>query len=425
MIESFFWILWTLWMAEALAAAVNAGLFGLLRRRQDRRLAEALDPELQRAVALIVPVKGFDPDLTPRFFRGLLSQQYRRYRLIVTMESDEDPVFAWLTDELKVDPESLKGSAAETLEKRESGPMDVSFVFAGECEGRGQKVHNQLAAFGELEEGDEIVAFADADIYCPPDWLARLVAPVNLGTHPVSSTYRWLIPRRNSPPNILASVINGSVASLGGWEAWNVLWGGSMAVARGTFDELDVPALFAGSLNDDLRLAKEVRSRGKPIAFVRSLMMPSPVDFTWEGLFEFGRRQYYQVRRFSPTLFKVAHLLTLVYTLGFLTALYAVGAMENFRAWVPIGFVTVCDQLRGYFRQRMQRTLFDDETAVVLARNAWIEHLATPVWMGLHALLVLSAWFVRTIRWAGIEYRVVSPGETVVVRRAPGADSDE
>ncbi len=81
---------------------------------------------------------------------------------------------------------------------------------------RGRRFHNQRAAFADLTSHDAIIAFADSDILCGNDWLARLVAPINRGKHELSTTYRWLVPKRPTLPNQLASVINASITTQGG-----------------------------------------------------------------------------------------------------------------------------------------------------------------------------------------------------------------
>ena len=247
-----------------------------------------------------------------------------------------------------------------------------------------------------------------------------MLAPINAGTHAVSSTYRWLVPRRGNLANLLASVINASAATSGGDERWNLLWGGSMAIRRSDFDELDVPGHFRGSLNDDLRLTKVVRPAGRRPAFVHSLLMPSPIDFDAARLWEFGRRQYIQVRFFGPIIYRASLIVTGLYTIGFLGSIAALLAGYAL-AWIPLGFVALCDQARARSRRRICRELFEGDLVAAISRTAWLEHLGTPLWMGVHFLIAASALFSDRIRWAGIDYRILSRSETEVLGREPAA----
>ncbi|MBU6179004.1 MAG: glycosyltransferase family 2 protein, partial [Verrucomicrobia bacterium] len=229
MIEKSLLAFWGAWVFLLLAAAFRVFGFSIARRHQDRRLRGGSGP--QKPVVLFVPVKGFDLQSTPRFFDAIFGQTYRDYRVIVCFESWEDPVALWLCEHLELSP----GHPAWSHPDPAGGLRGVTLVCAGLAENEGQKVHNQRAAFAELAPQDAIIAFADADILCGPDWLARLVAPINRGEHELSTTYRWLVPKRPTLPNQLASVINASITTQGGAQWSTVLWGGSMAVTRGVF----------------------------------------------------------------------------------------------------------------------------------------------------------------------------------------------
>ncbi len=122
-----------------------------------------------------------------------------------------------------------------------------------------------------------------------------------------------------------------------------------MAVTREVFNELDVPNLLAGSLNDDLRLSKAARKTGRKIAFVRSLILPTPIDFTWGGFFEFVRRQYTQVKFFSPILYTGVNLVFAFYMLGLVSIIGAI-VYGYFFAWIPVAAAYVIDQFRALAR---------------------------------------------------------------------------
>lgn len=367
----------------------------------------------QRPAVLILPVKGIDPKATPAFFDAIFSQEYSSYRVIVAFEHWQDPVAMWLCAQLNLSARSPVWESPDA----QHGPESITLVAAGRAVRRGQKVHNQLAAMEELRPGDRIVAFADADIQCGRDWLARLAAPINCGTHPLSTTYRWLVPRRPTIPNQLASVINASITTQGGAELTTVLWGGSMAVERGVFDSLDVPKLFEGSLNDDLRLSKEARRKGHRIAFVRSLVLPTTIDFGWAGFFEFARRQYTQVKIFSPILYTGVNIVLGFYVLGLSTAIAGI-VLGHFTAWIPIAAAYLVDQFRAMLRQRIYFKLFRDSVIRRrLADTAYLEHMLTPFWMVLHWCLLVSTWFKSRIVWAGVHYRILSPTRTRIAGR--------
>ncbi len=412
MIEKILLVIWGLWLLMILAAAFRTFGFLIARRAQIRRWGDGGGS--QKSAALIIPVKGFDLKATPRFFDAILAQNYRNYRVIVCFESWDDPVARWLREHLELSIDQPVWHNPDP----ESGLRSITLVSAGIATDEGQKVHNQRAAMETLTPNDEIIAFADADIYCESDWLAQLLAPINQGTHPVSTTYRWLVPRRPTLANQVASVINASITTQGGAEWSTVLWGGSMAMNRQTFDQLDVSHLLAGSLNDDLRISKAVHQAKLKIAFVRSLILPTSIDFTWRSFFEFARRQYTQVKFFSPILYIGVNLVLGFYVLAAATIIGAL-IYGSFIAWVPIAAAYVIDQFRSLARQQVYLTLYKDNAIRrKLFAAAWLEHMLTPAWITLHWCLLASTWTQNRLTWAGVRYKILSKSETQILSRS-------
>ncbi|MEM1441727.1 MAG: glycosyltransferase [Verrucomicrobiota bacterium] len=399
-------IFWGLWLLLVLVAAIRVFAFLIARRVQDKRWGDGSSN--QRPAAVIVPVKGFDLQASPKFFDTLFAQNYSNYRVIVAFESWQDPIAAWLRDELELDEQNPVWRHPEA----ESQLKSITLVCAGTSEREGQKVHNQRAAFTHLTASDEVIAFVDADIVFKETWLAQLLAPINQKTHPLTTTYRWLVPKRPSLPNQVASVINGSITTQGGWESTTVLWGGSMAIARSVFDKLDVPNLLKGSLNDDLRLSKAARAEGNRIAFIRSLIVPTVVDFSWGSFIEFAKRQYTQVKFFSPILYTGTNIVLGLYAIGLISIIVAL-IYGYFYAWLPIAAAYVIDQFRSLGRQQVYLSLFPENgIRRKLFSASWLEHMLTPFWMLLHYFLLISTWTQSKLTWAGITYRILAKDKT-------------
>ena len=415
MIERFFWIICSLWLLLVLAAMCR--VWGFLWAKGKQTKLWGAGSSNQRPVVVIVAIKGFDPRATPRFFASILAQNYSNYRIVVAFENGRETVAQWLKDQFHLSDGPIQTWESPEQEKSGNGLKSVTLVEAGQSSNQGQKVHNQLAALNALTPHDEVIAFVDSDIVCPVDWLARLTAPVNQRTHDLSTTYRWLVPRFPTFPNHLASVINASIATQGGSEWSNLLWGGSMALPRKIYDSLDVPNLFQGSLNDDLRLCKAARQAGYSIASVRSLILPTKVDFNWRSLFEFGRRQYTQVKFFAPVMYIATNLTLGFYVFGLFSIIFGIW-WGYFPAWIPMAAAYVIDQFRAVARQQIYLSLFKEEgIRKRLIAASWMEHLMTPFCMVLHWLIIVSTWNKRTIKWAGISYQILSPSKTRILSR--------
>lgn len=372
-------------------------------RAQDEFLR--LPPMVKRKKAVvIVAVKGVSPTLE-FFYRTLLNQDYPDYRVIFTFESAKDPARRLLNE---VMVEGLLGAPVEN-------------IVAGLSENCGQKVHNQIAAMKRVREEDEVIVFADADMRCKLDWLSRLVAPINAKTHDLSTTYRWFIPQQTDLPNVLLSTLNASIATLGGPEWLNLLWGGSMAISRDAYDTIDVPTHFEGALNDDVHLAMAAKRGGYQIAYIRSLMMPTEIQYTWSSLFEFGRRQYFQGKVYAPWVLAGAILLTGGYVLASMTAWLSV-LTGQWSVLLLIAVIGILNYLRAQERIGLIHELMHGEDLKLLRSTFVVERFGTFFYMYLNLLLALSALPKRTIRWAGIHYRVRGVKDCEVLGRAPIAE---
>lgn len=353
-------------------------------------------PETKR-VALVIAVKGVSENFD-RFMDFVLGQDYPDYHVIFATESESDPVHAAIRERL----------AKSSFKK-------ARLIVAGMAEGTGQKVHNQLAAFKELDSSDEIIAFADGDLYGFKNWLSCLALPLNLGQCDFTTGYRWMIPANQKLPNRIISLMGTAIEPLIG-PPWRMcLWGGSMAMTRDVFDELKVPENLVGSINDDVRLSDLARQAGKRMKYVRSVAAPSPVDFTWASFFEFGRRQYFQLRVGHKLLWWMALMVPLFYLASFLTCITRL-VQGNLLMLIPLIAAVVINIARTRVRRSYLADRFkhgEVDTLDEAVKGSW---WLDPVINFLHLLIILSSACGREIVWAGIRYRVTGPQETEIIR---------
>ena len=157
------------------------------------------------SVTLFVPCCGVEEGLAANL-KALEQQDYPNLRLVFVVEHADD--------------------AAIPIIK---GLLSGELVIAGAAEGRGQKVHNLLAAIDRVPPSD-VWAFADSDGRPDPGWLRRLVSELDRPGVGVASTYRFYVPEPLSFLTLLRSVWNASVLSLLGNHDRNFAWGGGMAI---------------------------------------------------------------------------------------------------------------------------------------------------------------------------------------------------
>jgi len=401
-----------LWVLQASYGPFKTYISHRFLFRQRQRLDAAAQTAPKRGVALIVAAKGV-PTFFDRFLELVLAQDYGNYRLIFVTESAEDPARLALQKYLDLDAHEERWIAP----KPGNGCHSVELVVAGLAENEGQKVHNQLAAFRHLTPRDEIIAFADADIVGSRHWLEQLVTPINAQETEFTTGYRWFIPETSHLANLVATNINSGIGVLAGPSWHTILWGGSMAMSRASFDELKVPELLTGSLNDDLQITRMARQKRKKMLFVRSLMAPTPVNYTWASLFEFGRRQYFQVRVYVTRFWLTALLFTTLWLAGVASAWAHFLLNPRWLTALPILLVAGCTILRFFLLRAFQRVLFEPETVKHL-EPAWRIGLFTTTFnFAIHWCIILSSALIQEISWAGIRYRVTGRQETEVLSR--------
>lgn len=415
-------LVWALWISMGLFSWLNVVLYYRKMVVQDRFLATP-PSEGERPAVVIVPIKGAAPDYHD-FIARLLRQDYSQFRIIFAMEARDDPAVlglqAFFNSGVAEGVIWSRGDAAPEGVAIAPGLESFTIVISGISNLEGQKIFNQRAAWRTLTDADELVVFADADMLCPDNWMTRLLAPINLGTHDASTGYRWLVPERQTIPNILAAVINASVATLGGPEWSNLCWGGSMAYSRETAAKIDLDGAIAGALDDDLRIAMAVRRAGLRIAFVRSLMLPSPTDVGWMRLMEFARRQYFHVRFNARRYWYKAFTITGTYvTLLGITLSMALFWPPPFRGQACIVLVSMFgfDVLRAISRRRIIRYIFRGEALHRLRLAIFAEYVATGIWMTVHFVMVVSAGVTSRVHWAGVAYSMHPDGRVRRMRR--------
>jgi hypothetical protein len=352
-------------------------------------------------VAIIIPMRGV-PDTLDALWRGLRAQLYGSWRLIFVVESKADPAFAALS--------RLAADGGEGL------PVEI--LIAGRATDTGQKVHNQLAALKTLRPDDRIIAFADADIVPPADWLTRIVRGLSDDSVAAVSGYRWLMPKRNNIATLLICAGNASIATLPRPRNLNHAWGGTMAVRREILDGVDIERVWRGSVLDDLPLSTALRARGGTILGPRELLLPTQVDYSWGDGIAFARRQYLFVRLYTPKLWGFAAAATTLPLIGWAVAL-PLALNGDPAAIVVIVAANIFDQARATLRRRVVRALWGDAGLAAMKPVLRLDRFATPLWLAFHAAIIWSTLFGRTISWAGRVYRIDGRQSLCILREPP------
>lgn len=403
--------LFFVWVAALLLAIWALCVAERFAVRTARNAANPLPIEDFPRVAVILPIKGVDDD-TASNLEALLNQDYPDFRLIFTVESDQDPVVPIL----------------ENIARENSR---VEIVVAGLATHRGQKVHNQLAAVDRTTERDEVLAFMDADATPGPHWLHALTLPTTWGDDFGAATgYRYYIPVTGHTANKVVSVINAGVAALFGPYRRTFAWGGSMAIRRQDFFAYGLHDLWQDALSDDYVLAHCVKKLNKKkIQFVPQCVVASDANFNWASLFEFAVRQYRITKVCEPFVWLTAiggaliFLTAYFYTLsravlgicGLLGIVRPDLINDPYRQIAMFAILFLLSNIRGYFLILGGTRLHPEYTKEIHSTFFWAT-LGYPWTVLINLLALLGASFGREIIWRGVEYIMLSRTQTLVRR---------
>jgi ceramide glucosyltransferase len=353
-------------------------------------------------VALFCPLKGAEPGLELNL-AALAGFDYSNYEIFFTMANAEDPARK-IVDRL----------VSSTSRK-------IHVVIAGKPNDCGEKVNNLRAAVEQAGEEFDVFVFTDSDGRPGRTWLARLVAPLaeeNLGA---VTTFRWFFPRSGGVWSALASAWNAPAATYLGEHRNNFCWGGGTAIRRERFLESLVLEYWKGSVSDDFSLTRALRGAGFPILFAPECLVPAIFDCNSKILLEFTNRQMIITRVYEPRLWFLGGLAHALYCGAILLGIGLY--FGNLFTGAPAAHLLllamappVLSMVRGVLRLTAVMELLPEWKSKLLA-DSWIWTFLAAVVPFLALWNTLVALFTRQIRWRGIRYQLVSPGQTHILAR--------
>ena len=370
--------------------------------------------DLGRRVALIAPCKGLELELE-RNLAPLFAQDYSNYELLLVVESETDPAVAAIRRLIARNPQ-----------------RDARLIVAGLANDCGQKVHNLRVATENLPAGIEVLAFVDSDARPASDWLRHLVERLDRADVGASSGYRWFMPVNGTWAEQALVSVNGSVAAMLGGKRLNMVWGGSWAIRRDTFDEINLRDAWQGTLSDDLVASRMLYLAGKKVNFEPHCMVASPLGATVASAFEFARRQYIIGRFYAPARWALCmvgiSLAKLVVASGLVALVLFVTGTRGVWCYSQIGALATLVALgavRAIYRQRVASVCLATH-ADKLAVSRRHDYLAWPVFSLVNWLCLLSSLGSDMVTWRGNRYQILRGGQIRLVQRdtasAPSVD---
>jgi cellulose synthase/poly-beta-1,6-N-acetylglucosamine synthase-like glycosyltransferase len=355
-------------------------------------------------VSVIAPGRGLEPGLEENF-SALLQQQYPEFEILFVFETAEDPA---------LDP------IMRLLDRHPK--VNAQTVIAGAATDSGQKVHNLRVATTKVSEKCEVLVFVDSDARTGPNWLRQLIAPLADEQLGASSGYRWFVPLKGGLASRLRSIWNASVASaLGADRSRNFCWGGSTAIRKSVFDELQIRDRWRGTVSDDFTVTRVLQEAKLPIYFNPNCLVASIGDCDFHELLEFTTRQIKITRVYAPQLWRPVLLGGFLFALTFFGGLglllWRIATAQSFALLLAVlSIIFLLGAAKSFIRWRVVRiplTSYSRE----LNRDLSGQILLWPVASLLYLYNAIVAGFSQRIVWRGITYELKSPTEAVIISR--------
>ncbi len=399
------WIVYLVLAGVSLVQAVLLALQAWEHRRYARSCLRDVAGQRPRGRAMILaPCKGAELALEENL-RGLLRQDYDDYEITFVVEDAGDAAAAVIRRVLAEHP-----AAAARL------------LVAGLAAEGGQKVHNLRAATAAVPPAVRYLVFVDSDAQPRPEWLRSLLARLSASEAAVVTGYRWFMPCRRSLAQKIVYTINCTIMSLLGRSSHYLVWGGSWAIRRDTFDSLGLHAAWKGTLSDDLVAARVLREARCQVSFQPACVVASPLDFSAVEAIRFIRRQYLIGRQYADFWWLAAVVSGAVRTAVWLGTLFAIGcglARGAPSPWIPAALGAVLYALgayRAWLVQDLAAVYFPDRLDRLQAFRRFAVW-AAPLAALAEWLLLVSTVLGRQIVWRGIRYRFLPRGRVVLAGR--------
>lgn len=401
----------SLWLGIAGFLALLQSFLLVLQAYEHRRFAAGRLRAIASAEAagqalVIIPCRGKETDLEANL-ACFFQQDYPAYILRFVVESENDPAVAVIRGLMQRFP-----------------AVRSELVIAGLAENEAQKVHNLRTATAEIPPGIDYLVFADSDAAPQPHWLRTILSRLRASGAAAVTGYRWFIPEKGSFHEAVVYSLNGAYTMLMSRNTPNLVWGGSWAVCRQTFDKLHIRERWQGCICDDLAAAAEFLKHGLHVEYEPACLVGTACQPSARELFAFAQRQFFLLRHVLPQWWLVdclvgyAHVLVfwVICLLMFVTANRGVQVVAGLSVLLLYAMQWARAELRASVTRLHFPALADGPA---FRRVFWWDRLLGPLILLLGFVACLSGGLRRRIAWRGIVYRIGHHGRVRVQHPSP------
>ncbi|MEK7399934.1 MAG: glycosyltransferase family 2 protein [Candidatus Poribacteria bacterium] len=247
-------------------------LFAFVRKIRFKRDLEKKTLDFTPSLNVFVPCKGWNKDLNASLI-SILNQNYSNYKVIFVTECEED----------KANIEIL------SLLKEYSNAFHL---ISGRAETCSQKNHNLLKAIEKYSDCD-IFVFCDSDLLLENYWLSNLVKPLSDKSISFSASF-YSVEIQDESKKFTSMFYSGfSFYTLMMLLGTDVIWGGSMAIRKNSFEKLKIAELWQKTVVDDMTIAKVVKKENEKVFIVYPNGIKSFISdaTSTKNIFKWSKRQ--------------------------------------------------------------------------------------------------------------------------------------
>jgi cellulose synthase/poly-beta-1,6-N-acetylglucosamine synthase-like glycosyltransferase len=351
-------------------------------------------------VAVLCPCKGMEPGLE-RNLLALTEFERQNYEIFFILAAGSDAA----------------RSAVERIAT--SSKVKAHVVIAGSPSNSSEKVNNLRVAVEQLPPEFEVLVFTDSDGRPGKSWLHHLVAPLGDVRIGATTSMRWLIPNRSNLPTALLAAWNAPAVTMLSEKGKNFCWGGGTAIRRSIFEQSGVMDEWRNSVSDDYSLTRALERNNRSIVFIPECLTPSYVEADFQGLLEFTNRQVLIARVYAEKVWAAAAVTHFLYCMTLLLGLILIlsNVFEQ-RPAFHIATLTFLPVLLSSIRSAIRLIGVTESLRAgrsQITGQAWIYVLLTVLVPFLYAVNFVNSLVTRKIRWRGMAYELIGPGQTRIV----------
>jgi ceramide glucosyltransferase len=350
-------------------------------------------------VTVIVPVAGAQCNLEEHLV-SLLRQDYPRYAVLFVTQDEQDPAVPLIQ---------------RIITKERITPRHI---VAGKATTCSQKNHNLLQGVLALDSAADILIFCDSGHYAHPQWLERLILPLQASSPAVvSSGYHIVYPGKKCICSTGRAICVLTLSLIRRIPALAQPWGGSIAIRPGDFKDLGIAELWNSTIVDDVTLAAHLQKRKLKVAIPKDADVRTVIDnCSWSAWSTWLTRQLAYLKFLFPRLWFSAGVAAIAFTLLVSCCIFIV-VTGGLLGLVPLNYLIASSAfiIAGIAGSSLLRVQHPAPGSFILWYPAVLAALFMAGWC--HG----RTWFSDSIVWAGITYKVAPGGKVLKIIRPEGS----